>query len=130
MLNPIPFDNTYVRLPERFYAKQDAATVSKPQLLRANTALAHELGIDPAWLETTEALDIFSGNRSAKGSEPLAQAYAGHQFGGFSPRGTEFSETTSRSACRVDSALHDPSFARGSYPDFRRCRLSGPRSQP
>lgn len=86
MLNPIPFDNTYVRLPERFYAKQDAATVSKPQLLRANAALANELGIDPAWLETTEALDVFSGNRSAQGSEPLAQAYAGHQFGGFSPQ--------------------------------------------
>ena len=86
MSNPIPFDNTYARLPERFYAKQDAATVPAPTLLRANRELATELGIDPAWLDTPEALNVFSGNGTAKGSEPLAQAYAGHQFGGFSPQ--------------------------------------------
>jgi uncharacterized protein YdiU (UPF0061 family) len=86
MSNPIPFDNTYARLPERFYVKQGAAPVPAPTLLRANTALAIELGIDPAWLETSEALDVFSGNGTAQGSEPLAQAYAGHQFGGFSPQ--------------------------------------------
>ncbi|MDF7809237.1 YdiU family protein [Pontiellaceae bacterium B12219] len=86
MPNPIPFDNTYARLPERFYSKQEAAHVPAPQLLRANTALAVELGIDPAWLETPEALNVFSGNGTAAGSEPLAQAYAGHQFGGFSPQ--------------------------------------------
>jgi len=86
MPHPIPFDNTYARLPERFYSKQNAATVPAPELLRANTALAAELGIDPAWLETTEALNVFSGNSTADSSEPLAQAYAGHQFGGFSPQ--------------------------------------------
>ena len=86
MRNPIPFDNTYARLPERFYSKQGAATVPAPENLRVNTALAHELGIDPAWLETPEALNVFSGNGTADGSEPLAQAYAGHQFGGFSPQ--------------------------------------------
>ncbi len=86
MKNSIPFDNTYARLPERFYSKQGAATVPAPQLLRANTALAIELGIDPVWLETPEALNVFSGNSTAVGSEPLAQAYAGHQFGGFSPQ--------------------------------------------
>ncbi len=84
MPNPIPFDNTYARLPERFYSKQGAAAVPAPKLLRANAALAVELGIDPAWLETPEALSVFSGNSTADGSEPLAQAYAGHQFGGFS----------------------------------------------
>ncbi|MDE0838282.1 MAG: YdiU family protein, partial [Kiritimatiellae bacterium] len=86
MPNPIPFDNTYARLPERFYSKQRAAAVPTPQWLRANTTLATELGIDPAWLETTEALHVFAGNSTADGSEPLAQAYAGHQFGGFSPQ--------------------------------------------
>ncbi|MDF7799179.1 YdiU family protein [Pontiellaceae bacterium B1224] len=86
MPTPIPFDNTYARLPERFYAKQNAAAVPAPKLLRANSALAVELGIDPAWLETEEALDVFSGKQIAAGSEPLAQAYAGHQFGGFVPQ--------------------------------------------
>jgi uncharacterized protein YdiU (UPF0061 family) len=86
MSNPIPFDNTYARLPERFYSRQRAATVPAPTLLRVNTALALELGIDPAWLETPAALEVFSGNGMADGSEPLAQAYAGHQFGGFSPQ--------------------------------------------
>ncbi len=86
MSNPIPFDNTYARLPERFYSKQNASAVPAPKLLRVNTALADELGIDPAWLDTTEALHVFSGNRTADRSEPLAQAYAGHQFGGFSPQ--------------------------------------------
>ncbi|MDF7822499.1 YdiU family protein [Pontiellaceae bacterium B12227] len=86
MSNPIPFDNTYARLPERFFSKQPAATVPAPQLLRANTELAAELGIDPAWLDSPEALNVFSGNDTAEGSEPLAQAYAGHQFGGFSPQ--------------------------------------------
>ncbi|MEE9369273.1 MAG: YdiU family protein [Pontiella sp.] len=86
MSNPIPFDNTYARLPERFYAKQGAATVPAPKLLRANTALATELGIDPVWLERPEALNVFSGNGTVAGSEPLAQAYAGHQFGGFVPQ--------------------------------------------
>uniref|UniRef100_UPI00356AC9DC protein adenylyltransferase SelO n=1 Tax=Pontiella sp. TaxID=2837462 RepID=UPI00356AC9DC len=86
MLKPIPFDNTYARLPERFHSRQRADAVPSPKLLRANTELARELGIDPAWLETPEALEVFSGNGIAEGSEPLAQAYAGHQFGGFSPQ--------------------------------------------
>ncbi|QBG47026.1 YdiU family protein [Verrucomicrobia bacterium S94] len=86
MSKPIPFTNTYARLPERFYARQRGTAVPAPQRIRTNPALAQELGIDPAWLETQEALNIFSGNRIAAGSEPLAQAYAGHQFGGFVPQ--------------------------------------------
>ncbi len=86
MNTPIPFDNTYARLSDKFYSKQGAASVPAPKLLRANTELAQELGIDPAWLEGSEALSVFSGNSTAQGSEPLAQAYAGHQFGGFSPQ--------------------------------------------
>ena len=86
MSDPIPFDNTYARLPERFYSKQRAAAVPAPELLRTNTTLSAELGIDLAWLETTEALNVFAGNSIADGSEPLAQAYAGHQFGGFAPQ--------------------------------------------
>ena len=83
---PISFQNTYAHLPERFYSKQKPAPVPAPQLIASNSALATELGIAPDWLTTPEALQIFSGNTIAPGSEPLAQAYAGHQFGGFSPQ--------------------------------------------
>lgn len=74
-----PFDNTYARLPERFFSKQTPAQVPHPRLLRKNEALAAELGIDPAWQD-------FSGNTIPEGAEPIAQAYAGHQFGGFVPQ--------------------------------------------
>ncbi len=75
----IPFDNTYVKLPERFYSRQIPAQVPEPRLLRKNDALAAELGLDPEWTD-------FSGNKIPEGAEPISQAYAGHQFGGFSPQ--------------------------------------------
>lgn len=82
----IPFDNSYSKLPERFFARQNPTEVPQPILLRANDALASELRIDPRWLSSDEALAIFSGNESAAGSEPIAQAYAGHQFAHFVPQ--------------------------------------------
>lgn len=84
--SPIPFQNSYAKLPEHFYAKQPPSKVPAPQLIATNPTLATELGIDPDWLTTPEALAVFSGNAIALGSEPIAQAYAGHQFGGFSPQ--------------------------------------------
>ena len=83
---PIPFDNTYARLPERFFARLNPTPVSAPRLIRLNTALAESLGIDLASLGSADSLGIFSGNKIAEGSDPIAQAYAGHQFGGFSPQ--------------------------------------------
>ncbi len=85
-MHPIPFDNTYARLPERFYSRQNPAAVPRPGHIRVNAPLAVELGIDPAWLESAGGLAVLSGNAIAPGSEPLAQAYAGHQFGGFVPQ--------------------------------------------
>ncbi|WP_426957940.1 protein adenylyltransferase SelO [Muricoccus radiodurans] len=82
----IPFDNSYARLPERFYARLDPTRVASPRLIRVNRDLATLLGIDPDALETPEGVEILAGNRVAQGSEPIAQAYAGHQFGGFSPQ--------------------------------------------
>jgi uncharacterized protein YdiU (UPF0061 family) len=82
----IPFDNTYARLPERFYARMPPSPVAAPALIRVNATLAEELGLDPAALASPEGLAMLAGNRVAEGSEPLAQAYAGHQFGGFSPQ--------------------------------------------
>ena len=82
----IPFDNSYARLPERFFTRLNPTPVAAPRLIRVNKALAESLRIDPASLETDEGLGIFSGNVIADGSTPIAQAYAGHQFGGFSPQ--------------------------------------------
>ncbi|GAB0116047.1 protein adenylyltransferase SelO [Acidisoma sp. 7E03] len=82
----IPFDNSYASLPERFYVKMTPEPVAAPALIRVNHALAAELGIDSTALETAEGVAVLAGNAVAEGSEPLAQAYAGHQFGGFSPQ--------------------------------------------
>ncbi|MES2981741.1 MAG: YdiU family protein [Verrucomicrobiota bacterium] len=82
----IPFNNTYARLPERFFSKQQPARAPEPFLIRTNPALASELGIAPAWLESPAALATLSGNEIPTGAEPIAQAYAGHQFGGFVPQ--------------------------------------------
>lgn len=82
----IPFSNTYIKLPERFYERSEPAKVSSPKLIAVNDELARELGIDPEWLRSDAGIAVLSGNEIAAGSEPLAQAYAGHQFGGFSPQ--------------------------------------------
>ncbi len=63
-----------------------AEEVSDPQLLVLNGPLATELGLDPAWLRSSEGLRLLVGNLVPNGATPVAQAYAGHQFGGFSPR--------------------------------------------
>ncbi|GAB0114838.1 protein adenylyltransferase SelO [Acidisoma sp. C75] len=82
----IPFDNSFARLPERFYVRMAPAPVARPSLIKVNAPLAEELGIDPAALASPEGIAMLAGNTVAEGSEPLAQAYAGHQFGGFSPQ--------------------------------------------
>jgi serine/tyrosine/threonine adenylyltransferase len=81
-----PFDNTYARLPDRFYARVNPTPVAAPRLIRANAALAECLGLDPAALAGTEAAEIFAGNTIPAGAEPIALAYAGHQFGNFVPQ--------------------------------------------
>lgn len=82
----IPFDNSYARLPEGFFESVEPTPVSAPSMIRVNRGLADELGIDVDWLESSEGLAVFAGNERADGSEPLAMAYSGHQFGGFSPQ--------------------------------------------
>jgi uncharacterized protein YdiU (UPF0061 family) len=79
----IPFDNTYARLPERFYARVSPTPVPEPRLVKLNTALAIELRLDPVYLASAEGVQMLAGNTVAVGSEPLAMAYAGHQFGNF-----------------------------------------------
>ncbi|MFN9812515.1 MAG: protein adenylyltransferase SelO family protein, partial [Deltaproteobacteria bacterium] len=82
----IAFDNSYARLPARFFAKVAPSPVRAPALLAVNDALARELGIDPAELRSPEGVACLAGNRFVPRSEPIALAYAGHQFGGFSPQ--------------------------------------------
>ncbi len=81
-----PFDNTYARLPEAFFARVEPSQVSAPTLIQLNLELATELGIDGASLDSPEGLEVLSGNRIPEGAEPIAMAYSGHQFGGFSPQ--------------------------------------------
>ena len=83
---PIAFDNSYARLPPRFHAKLPPTPVAAPQLVRLNVALALQLGLDPANLATEEGVAMLAGNAVPEGAEPLAMAYAGHQFGNFSPQ--------------------------------------------
>ena len=78
----IPFANTYARLPERFFARVPPTPVAAPRLVRLNTALAAQLGLSPEDLTA----DVLSGNRVPPGAEPMALAYAGHQFGHFVPQ--------------------------------------------
>jgi uncharacterized protein YdiU (UPF0061 family) len=82
----IPFDNSYARLPDRFYARQGPTPVATPGLIAVNAPLAEALGIDPATLTTPEGLAVLAGNALPDGADPIAQAYAGHQFGGWSPQ--------------------------------------------
>ncbi|MCK9564314.1 MAG: YdiU family protein [Bacteroidales bacterium] len=86
MPTPIPFDNRYIRLPERFHARLPPTPVANPALIRANPALAAQLGIDLDWFQSPEAVEVFAGNCLAPGSEPIATVYAGHQFGGWNPQ--------------------------------------------
>ena len=79
----IAFDNSYARLPERFYAPRAPTPVVAPRLIRLNRALAESLGLDPDWLAGPDGVAALAGNRVPEGAAPLAAAYAGHQFGNF-----------------------------------------------
>lgn len=80
------FDNSYARLPERFYQRIDPTPVAAPQLIRVNEGLARALNLDPAALASAEGVSIIAGNVVPPGADPIAMAYAGHQFGNFVPQ--------------------------------------------
>ena len=109
-MSVIPFDNSYARLPDRFFSRTQPTPVRAPRLIRLNEPLARELGIDVAALDDKSAAAIFSGNRIAEGSEPIATAYAGHQFGSWVPqlgdgRAILLGEVVDRSGRRRDIQL-------------------------
>jgi uncharacterized protein YdiU (UPF0061 family) len=82
----IPFDNSYARLPARLFAELSPTPVQAPHLIVLNADLARTLGVDPAAFAGVEGAEILAGNRVPEGAHPLAQAYAGHQFGHWNPQ--------------------------------------------
>ena len=84
--SPICFDNSFVQLGEKFYAKLNPTPVEQPEIIKLNEELANNLGIDLGMLDLKDWASIFSGNRILPGADPLAMVYAGHQFGHFVPQ--------------------------------------------
>ncbi len=80
------FDNSYARLPDRFFARTNPTPVGNPGLIAVNAGLARELGLDTDWLTSSDGIAALAGNAVPDGAEPLSQAYAGHQFGGWVPQ--------------------------------------------
>ncbi len=80
------FSNSYAGLPERFFARLAPTPVPKPRLIKFNEELASELGLRAKGLEADELAAVFAGNVVPPGAEPIAMAYAGHQFGHFVPQ--------------------------------------------
>lgn len=81
------FDNSYARLPDTLFTLVDPTPVRDPRLVVLNAELAKSLGLDVGLLKSDEGVAAFAGNRIPTGATPLAQAYAGHQFGHFTMLG-------------------------------------------
>lgn len=82
----LDFKNTYADLPEVFYQASIPEQVPDPYVVKINHPLAEQIGFDPSAFNSTTLAELFSGNKLLEGSRPIAQAYAGHQFGGLSPQ--------------------------------------------
>ena len=78
------FQHSYASLPARFYARVAPTAVPDPRLVVFNAPLAEDLGLEPGVLEP-DAAPVFSGNQLPEDADPIAMAYAGHQFGAFVP---------------------------------------------
>ncbi len=88
-MNPSPefnFDNTYAGLSDKLFSRQQPTPVSKPAMIKLNKALAEQLNLNIDALQSDEGLAIFSGNSIPSGADPIAMAYAGHQFGNWVPQ--------------------------------------------
>ena len=81
------FDNSYARLPDYFFVQQNPVPVCAPHAVMLNHALAESLGLDLRALSTADTAALFSGNAVPDEAQPIAQAYAGHQFGHFTMLG-------------------------------------------
>ncbi|MFB5197200.1 YdiU family protein [Neobacillus sp. KR4-4] len=81
------FDNSYSRLPDIFFTRTEPTPVRSPELIILNRPLAADLGLNALALESEAGVAMFAGNQISDGAMPLAQAYAGHQFGHFTKLG-------------------------------------------
>ncbi|MFH0070824.1 protein adenylyltransferase SelO family protein, partial [Peribacillus sp. NPDC056705] len=75
------FDNSYAKLPPLMYTIQDPTPVKSPRIVVLNERLAVSLGLDSQALRSDDGTAMLAGNQLPVGATPLAQAYAGHQFG-------------------------------------------------
>ncbi|MED1799219.1 protein adenylyltransferase SelO [Brevibacillus porteri] len=81
------FDNSYTTLPKSFYSRLSPPPVHSPKLAILNESLAKSLGLNAEALQSTDAVAMLAGNEAPEGAMPIAQAYAGHQFGHFTMLG-------------------------------------------
>ena len=107
---PLNLDNSYARDLQGFSVPWKPEAAPSPKSLFFNASLAAELGLDVTALSGEAGLALFAGNTVPEGAEPIAQAYAGHQFGGFSPqlgdgRAILLGEVIDRTGQRRDIAL-------------------------
>src|SRR5450755_1592962 len=105
-----PFQNTYAALPDNFFARVAPTPVDSPRLIKLNRPLAVHLGLDPDRLGSPEGTEILAGKRIPDGADPIAMAYAGHQFGHFVPqlgdgRAILLGEVVGKDGRRVDVQL-------------------------
>ncbi|MDQ8731838.1 protein adenylyltransferase SelO family protein [Bradyrhizobium sp. LHD-71] len=104
------FDNSYAALPERFFARVAPEPVASPRLVKLNRPLAHELRLDADWLASADGVRVLAGQTVPDEADPIATAYAGHQFGTFVPqlgdgRAILLGEVVDRSGQRRDLQL-------------------------
>ncbi len=109
-MQPFGFDNTFARTMAGFHVPTQPVPVAQPSLLYLNQPLARELGLDPQALSGADGAALFAGNRLPPDAQPVAQVYAGHQFGGFSPqlgdgRAVLIGELVDRHGARRDIAF-------------------------
>ena len=106
------FDNSYARLPDSFFTNTDPTPVQSPELIIFNHSLAASLGLNAEELESENGAALFAGNQLPDGAMPLAQAYAGHQFGHFTKLGDGrailLGEQITTKGERVDIQLKGP----------------------
>ena len=80
-------ENTYCKLPNIFYSRETPSKIEKPTVIKFNKELAESLGLDLKFLQSDRGTEFLVGNKILEGTTPIAQAYAGHQFGHFTMLG-------------------------------------------
>jgi uncharacterized protein YdiU (UPF0061 family) len=104
------FDNSYTALPDRFFARVAPTPVAAPRLIKLNRSLAEQLSLDADWLASPAGVAVLAGQTLPNDADPVATAYAGHQFGHFVPqlgdgRAILLGEVIDRSGKRRDIQL-------------------------